>query len=43
MKGLIPKIWLGLNPLDQTVPKPTGKYSGNIPKPTLKKEAPEIR
>ena len=37
MKGLIPKIWLGYNVVDKPVTKPTGKYTGNIPKPTLKK------
>ena len=35
MKGLIPRIWLckvNVEPVN----KPTGKYSGNIPAPTLK-------
>ena len=33
MKGLIPRIWL----CKVTLKKPTGKYGGEIPKPTLKK------
>ena len=33
MKGLIPKIWLGyVKPMS----KPTGKYNGTIPQPTIK-------
>lgn len=34
MKGLIPRIWLCK--VAQKVPKPSGKYSGTIPSPTLK-------
>ena len=37
MKGLIPKIWLGYVGKPKPLPKPKGKYSGAIPKPTLKK------
>lgn len=37
MKGLIPQIWLGLNPMDKPLTKPTTKYTGDIPTPTLKK------
>lgn len=33
MKGLIPKIWLGKV---ANITKPTGKYSGTIPSPTIK-------
>lgn len=36
MKGLIPRIWL-CKVVPQKVTKPSGKYSGTIPKPTLKK------
>lgn len=35
MKGLIPHIWLGtITP--EVIKKPTGKFGGSIPKPTLK-------
>ena len=37
MKGLIPKIWLGYVAPPKPLPKPTGKYSGTIPAPTLKR------
>ena len=37
MKGLIPKIWLGKIEAEKPIPKPSGKYSGTIPTPTLKK------
>ena len=39
MKGLIPRIWLGKiqAAVIPTVTKPSGKYSGSIPSPTLKK------
>lgn len=39
MKGLIPRIWLCKVTKDDPKPikKPTGKYSGAIPNPTLKK------
>lgn len=40
MKGLLPKIWIVTkkpNTDVPTIPKPTGKYSGTIPTPTLKK------
>ena len=36
MKGLIPRIWLGKIAPPKPVAKPTGKYSGAIPSPTLK-------
>ena len=36
MKGLIPKIWLGYVEPPQPVAKPTGKYTGTIPVPTIK-------
>ena len=36
MKGLIPRIWL-CKVAEQKVSKPTGKYGGIIPKPTLQK------
>ena len=36
MKGLIPRIWL-CKVETEVINKPTGKYSGNIPSPTLKK------
>lgn len=36
MRGLIPQVWVGKVPA-KTVPKPTGKYSGVIPVPTIKK------
>ena len=36
MKGLIPRIWLGYVAKPKPITKPTGKYSGSIPKPTLK-------
>lgn len=35
MKGLIPEIWLG-SVKKEPIKKPTGKYGGTIPKPTLK-------
>ena len=42
MRGLIPQVWVGKVPEKKPTPKPTpkkptGKYSGTIPKPTLKK------
>ena len=41
MKGLVPRIWLCRvskpKPTPKPVPKPKSKYSGTIPKPTLKK------
>lgn len=39
MKGLIPKVWVGLakKKEEKPVSKPTGKYSGTIAKPTLKR------
>lgn len=42
MRGLIPKVWVGLVPKGKTAPastntKPKTKYTGIIPKPTLKK------
>ena len=36
MKGLIPRIWL-CKVETEVINKPTGKYSGTIPSPTLKK------
>lgn len=36
MKGLIPRIWL-CKVAPQKASKPTGKYGGTIPQPTLKK------
>ena len=36
MRGLIPRIWLGKIAPPKPVAKPTGKYSGTIPSPTLK-------
>ncbi len=46
MKGLIPRIWLCKVTKDAPKPikKPTGKYSGAIPNPTLKKgsSGPEV-
>lgn len=36
MKGLIPRIWLGYVAKPKPVTKPTGKFSGTIPQPTLK-------
>ena len=36
MRGLIPQVWVGKVPT-KIVPKPTGKYSGVIPVPTIKK------
>jgi len=36
MKGLIPRIWL-CKVVEKKIPKPTGKYNGTIPSPTLKK------
>jgi len=38
MKGLIPRIWL-CKVAPQKVAKPTGKYSGTIPTPTIKKDS----
>lgn len=35
MKGLIPRIWL-CKVVEKKIPKPTGKYSGIIPNPTMK-------
>lgn len=45
MKGLIPKVWVGLakKKEEKPVPKPTGKYSGTIPKPTLKRGSSGIQ
>lgn len=37
MKGLIPRIWLGKVEQPKPIPKPSGKYSGTIPSPTLRK------
>lgn len=37
MKGLIPKIWLGKVEEPKPISKPSGKYTGSIPKPTLKR------
>lgn len=43
MKGLIPRIWLGKLPAKASAPatpsvkKPSGKYGGSVPNPTLKK------
>lgn len=39
MRGLIPKVWVGLAKKKEEKPisKPTGKYSGTIAKPTLKR------
>lgn len=39
MRGLIPKVWVGLvaKKEEKPIPKPTGKYSGTIAKPTLKR------
>lgn len=37
MKGLIPRIWLGYVEKPKPVEKPSGKYSGTIPQPTLKR------
>lgn len=39
MRGLIPKVWVGLveKKEEKPVSKPTGKYSGTIAKPTLKR------
>ena len=37
MRGLIPQIWVGKVGTPVKPKKPTGKYSGTIPKPTLKK------
>lgn len=40
MKGLLPRIWLckvSTKKTPKPTTKPTGKYSGSIPKPTLKK------
>ena len=37
MKGLIPRIWLCKVPTPKPITKPKTKYSGSIPKPTLKK------
>ena len=37
MKGLIPRIWLCKVPTPKPIKKPTGKYSGAIPKPKLMK------
>lgn len=37
MKGLIPRIWLCKIPTPKPITKPTTKYTGSIPKPTLRK------
>ena len=37
MRGLIPRIWLCKVPTPKPITKPTGKYSGAIPTPTIKK------
>lgn len=37
MKGLIPKIWLGKVEQPKPISKPSGKYGGTVPSPTLKK------
>lgn len=42
MRGLIPQVWVGIAKAKTPEPvpkKPTGKYSGAIPKPVLKKGA----
>lgn len=39
MRGLIPRIWLCKVPTPKPITKPTGKYTGAIPKPTLKRGA----
>ena len=38
MRGLIPQVWVGCwtKPAPKPVKKPTGKYSGTIPKPKLR-------
>lgn len=45
MRGLIPKVWVGLakKKEEKPIPKPTGKYSGTIPKPTLKRGSTGIQ
>ena len=37
MKGLIPQAWVGNGGKKVVPPKPKGKYSGTIPKPTLRR------
>ena len=39
MKGLIPRIWLGKVEKPKPISKPSGKYGGTIPSPTIKKGA----
>lgn len=36
MRGLIPQVWVGIAKPKEPPKKPTGKYSGTIPKPVLK-------
>lgn len=39
MRGLIPQVWVGIAKPKEPPKKPTGKYTGTIPKPVLKKGA----
>ncbi len=36
MKGLIPRVWLGYVEPPKPLQKPTGKYTGTVPAPTIK-------
>lgn len=37
MRGLIPQVWVGIAKQKEPPKKPTGKYSGEIAKPTLRR------